>query len=299
MITGANKWSSFREHLCSQILEDITQYSKYANRKTGFANLDAQHKFFAPGLYILGGVSGMGKTTFVWQLCEQLAKQGEFIAYVSYEMSQLDLLSKSISRRLREKIISGEVPSNQQLSSMEFKSGLSNLSTTQILKELDKEHLPISIYSANETDTVEKILQQLAHKISEWKVAPVVVIDYLQIIPHQENNSKLGIDKIVTKLKNFQRDTNTTFILISSISRAFYGKSLTFAALKESGGIEYSADVIWGMQFSPKSSRDDHQQIPRTIQIVTLKNRMGNEYVVTFDYYPDSDLFVDPDTWNW
>ena len=241
----------------------------------------------------------MGKTTFVWQLCEQLAKRGENIIYISYEMSCLDLFAKSVSRRLREKIISGEIPPNQQLSSTEFKSGLSNVGVSQILNELCNERLSINVYSANETDTAEEIIKLLTTKISECNTAPVVVVDYLQIIPHKENNLKMGIDKTVTRLKNFQRDTNTTFILISSISRAFYGKPLTFEALKESGGIEYSADVVWGLQFPPKSS-DIKPQIPRNIQLVALKNRMGNEYSVTFDYYPDSDLFVSSEVnWDW
>lgn len=292
------KWAEFGSYFSSQILNDVQKYSKYANRETGFVNLDSQHKSFAPGLYVLGGVPGMGKTTFVWQLCEQLAERGEPIIYISYEMSRLDLYAKSVSRRLREKIISGQIPANQQLSAIEFKSGLSNIGVSQTLQELCGEHLPISVYSANETDTVEEITKLLTTKISECKTAPVVVIDYLQIVPNKENSIKLGIDKVVTNLKNFQRDTNTTFILISSISRAFYDKPLTFEALKESGGIEYSADVIWGLQSASKSS--DKQQTPRAVQLVTLKNRMGNMYLATFDYYPESDLFIPSETnWEW
>ena len=39
-----------------------------------------------------------------------------------------------------------------------------------------------------------------------------------------------------------------TIIVISSVNRANYMQPIDFESLKESGGIEYSADVIWGLQ---------------------------------------------------
>lgn len=277
-----DNWNSFFDGV---FYDQIQHYSKYAQRKTGFNNLDVAHKFFAPGLYVLSGVSGVGKTTFAWQLCEQLARRGEHIIYVSYEMSSLDLFAKSVSRKLREKIIAGTLPANAMLSSTDIKSGLINKNVQNVVDELKQITLSVNIYNATGNDTVENIITKISNQLPSLSKSPVVVIDYLQIIPHKDATVKQNIDKVVTQLKNFQRDTNTTFIVISSINRAFYGKPLTFEALKESGGIEYSADVIWGLQI--------HQQYDaREIRLTALKNRMGDTYSVTFDYYPDSDLFV-------
>ena len=55
----------------------------------------------------------------------------------------------------------------------------------------------------------------------------------------------LGIDDAVRKLKYFQRDTNTTFIVISSFNRTNYAQSVSFECFKESDNIEYTADVVW------------------------------------------------------
>ncbi|MBQ3451720.1 MAG: hypothetical protein IJG32_05610 [Selenomonadaceae bacterium] len=56
------------------------------------------------------------------------------------------------------------------------------------------------------------------------------------------------INEIVRKLKNFRRETSATFIVISSFNRQNYGQQVAFESFKESGNIEYSADVVWGLQ---------------------------------------------------
>ena len=65
----------------------------------GFENLDAE-QFFSLGLYVIGATPAAGKTTFCWQLLEQLARRGETCIYCSYEMSRLELFSKSLAREL-------------------------------------------------------------------------------------------------------------------------------------------------------------------------------------------------------
>ncbi len=47
---------------------------------------------------------------------------------------------------------------------------------------------------------------------------------------------------------SFRRKTNTTFIVISSLNRANYHTEISFESFKETGSIEYSADVIWALQ---------------------------------------------------
>lgn len=74
------------------------------------------------------------------------------------------------------------------------------------------------------------------------------MVDYLQIIPSEKEGMKQSIDDIVHKLKIFQRQTNTTFIIVSSFNRTNYNLPAYFESFKESGSIEYSADVIWAMQ---------------------------------------------------
>ena len=67
--------------------------------KTGFNNLDTLLMGGVyPGLYVVGAISSLGKTTFVLQLAETFAKQGKQVLFVSLEMSRLEIVSKMISR---------------------------------------------------------------------------------------------------------------------------------------------------------------------------------------------------------
>ena len=134
----------------------------------------------------------------------------------------------------------------------------------------------------------------------------MIVLDYLQIVPikSKETTAKQAIDEIVRKLKNFQRETGTTFIVISSLNRANYTQQVAFESFKESGNIEYSADVVWGLQFyATRELKEGALSIgreviskakeanPRQVELKCLKNRQGRNYSCFFEYDPAVDTF--------
>ena len=102
-------------------------------------------------------------------------------------------------------------------------------------------------------------------------------------------------------------------IVISSVNRANYLTPIDFESLKESGGIEFTADVVWGLQLQclndplfskPNSIKEQRAKVkeakavtPRRIELVCLKNRYGvSSYSCYFDYYPAADLFIETDS---
>lgn len=64
------------------------------------------------------------------------------------------------------------------------------------------------------------------------------------------------------------------------------------ADFKESGAIEYSADVLIGLEFagagdSDYSEKEEKKKNPREVRLVILKNRNGKAWESTnFYYYP-------------
>ena len=141
---------------------------------------------------------------------------------------------------------------------------------------------------------------------------PVIFIDYLQILqgePEKRQSTKELIDSTVTELKRISRELDITVFVISSLNRANYLVPVSFESLKESGSIEYSADVIYGLQlrcindslFSKegklKEKRERIRQAktanPREIELLCLKNRYGiSSFSCYFNYYPANDLFI-------
>jgi replicative DNA helicase len=128
---------------------------------------------------------------------------------------------------------------------------------------------------------------------------PVVIIDYLQILaPYNERaTDKQNTDKAVMELKRISRDYKIPVIAISSLNRQNYNNSISMEAFKESGSVEFSSDVLIGLQLARVGKNDfdvniEKQKNPREIELVILKNRNGaTGGIIPFKYYPMFNYF--------
>lgn len=311
--------------------KDILRYQELANRKTGYDNLDQQQPFY-PGFYCLGAISSLGKTTFAHQMADQIAMRDAHVLYFSLEQSHFELYSKSMARGfyatyLEDQKKNGGKSSYPTPSSIEIRRG----EAAKYPNELDAQ---IDIYSSRTKNqlciidgafslTIEDIRSLTEQYIEQNNVTPVVFIDYLQIIAPTLINkripdTKTSIDHIVHALKVMQTDLNLSIVVISSLNRQSYLTPVDFESFKESGGIEYTADVMWGLQLSilhkesfyhhydndgkrkgETSLKEKREMIQtekaksiRRIDLVCLKNRYGtSNYTLSFEYSPANDHF--------
>ena len=298
-----SKILNFSKYFGKDFLKNVENQGKYADRKTGFDNLD-EHQFFSPGLYVLGAIPACGKTTFAWQMLEQLARQGESCIFCSYEMSALELYTKSVARACYEK------DPTTTITAAKIRRGNLSPDVIDVAEQFANSNLPLKVIEL-QNETVDELLNLLRPLCTGVDKAPVVCIDYLQIIPSDKDTIKLGVDDTVRKLKKFQRDTNTTFIVVSSFNRTNYLSSVSFESFKESGNIEYTADVVWGLQLTVSETLKDNQAtknrqlideakkaVPREVQLKCLKNRQGANYECKFFYYAANDTFIDADAYD-
>ena len=284
---------------------EISKFKEGANRHTGYDNLDKAAGGIYPGLYVLGAVSSLGKTTFIHQMGDQMAAAGEHILYFSLEQSRLEMVSKSLARMTAQKKIETAV------SSLQIRAGKL---TKEVLDAADEYTAGagerFSVIEGNFNCTVSFIGEYVTNYMKRNEVKPVVIVDYLQIIQAGERQTtKEAVDTNVTELKRLSRSKDIPIFLISSLNRTNYLTPVDFESFKESGGIEYTADVVWGLQLSvmnddifnqEKKLKDKREKVrqakaatPRQIELVCLKNRYGvSSYQVNFDYYPQYDLFV-------
>ena len=288
--TEVSKSLQLAPYFKDSLKSDIENMKKYASRSTGFSNID-ENQFFSPGLYVIGATPAAGKTTFCWQLLERLAVNGEKCIYCSYEMSALELFTKTVARRLFI------MDRQTSLTAAEIRRGGWSKELDNIINHAANSNADLQVLELQD-ESVDDLLKLLKPLCQEAEKVPVVCIDYLQIIPHSKDNIKAGIDDSVRKLKKFQRDTNTTFIVISSFNRNNYAQSVAFESFKESGNIEYTADVVWGLQLNVMNrtyNRDEidkaKKQQPRQIQLKCLKNRQGTNYDCFFHYFSAHDYF--------
>lgn len=283
---------------------EIEKFKQGASRKTGFNNLDEKAGGVYPGLYVLGAISSLGKTTFIHQIADQMAARGEDVLYFSLEQSRLEMVSKSLSRLTAQKDV------KKAVSSLAIRGG--NL-TPAVLDAADQYAQMVgermSVVEGNFNCTVAFISDYVTRYMATTGTKPIVIIDYLQILQGDPRQStKETVDTNVTELKRLSRSKDIPVFLISSLNRTNYMTPVDFESFKESGGIEYTADVIWGLQLAilndtifdkegqvkrkREAIRDAKSANPRKVELICLKNRYGiSSYKVEYAYYPQFDLF--------
>ena len=131
---------------------------------------------------------------------------------------------------------------------------------------------------------------------------PVVIIDYLQLLaPHDPRSTdKQNMDRAVMELKRISRDYKISVIAISSLNRQSYNSPVSMEAFKESGAIEYSSDVLIGLQAKGAGEKgfdtdEAKKKNPREIELKIIKNRNGEagdrlyfEYYKLFNLYREA-----------
>lgn len=270
---------------------------------TGFSKLDSVlDGGLYEGLYIVGAISSLGKTTIITQIADQIAQAGTDVLIFSLEMARAEIMAKSISRHTLQSVLkSGEDIRNAK-TARGITTGKRYIDYSQTERDLiNSSIMEYSKYAQNIYISegvgdigAEQIRETVKKHILFTGKTPVVIIDYLQILaPYSERaTDKQNTDKAVMELKRISRDYKTPVIGISSFNRANYKEAVTMEAFKESGAIEYSSDILIGLQLKGAGKKDfdaneAKRKDPREIELVILKNRNGRTGdSLSFNFYP-------------
>ncbi|MFL2073103.1 DnaB-like helicase C-terminal domain-containing protein, partial [Marinilactibacillus psychrotolerans] len=274
---------------------DIKQRHDYPdNIPTGFKNLDDElDGGLQPKLYVLGAVSSLGKTTFALNVADNLAKQGRHVFFFSMESSKREVTDKLLSRASclsnGHKWTQLQVSRGAWLNNAEDKEKFDGL-----FKAFSRYQRFLHIYDNRVKASQVKDLVNgwLDNHPDEKK--PLVVVDYLQILQAEQDNvtDKAKVTDSVSVLSELTKQAEVPVLVISSLNRASYWQDVSFESFKESGEIEYSADVMLGLEFAHREEyitvqKNGHvelnkekfdqrkQEVPRRVEMVILKNRTG------------------------
>jgi len=314
------KKNSASRHV-EELLQRVDEDGKQKLLTTGFPTLDDYlGGGFHPGLYALGAVPGLGKTSLALQITDHIAGSGGSVLFYAFEMSRDELIARSISRLLAEKkllLSDGRIAdktTRQILDGWKW-SGYTTeereliVQTAWEYKALAEGHIYIS--ESEDRIGLASIERDIETHIEMTAAVgmvdlPLVIVDYLQIIPPYIPpgtsaflSERQAVDRNVTELKRLSRKYRVPILCISSFNRASYSKSVALDSFKESGGIEYTADVVMGLQRQGMGEEGVPTEAGRQ-EIVILKNRNGNSGGIihfTFDgaksrYQEDVDAAV-------
>ena len=287
---------------------------------TGFANLDREAEGLYPGIYVLGAISSLGKTTFCLQLADQVAAAGHDVLFFTMEQSRLEIVSKSLARYT---VKAGD-SMRDYATSLEIRKGRGGALAWQAAKlykkdVADRMNVIPGGFGGDGAAPIETAADIVAYIDSYMRAnhtKPVVFIDYLQILratdpfDRGQYTTKGIVDTAITTFKRFSAKRGIAIVVVSSLNRTNYLVPIDYESFKESGGIEYTSDVVWGLQLScinnpifndqNKGLKEKREMInqaksetPRRVELVCLKNRNGKAtYSCGFDYFPAFDTFV-------
>ena len=305
-----------------QSIEDSKTAAFYP---TGFPALDGllDGGLYA-GLYCVGAVSSLGKTTFCLQMADHIAAGGKDVLIFSLEMARNELIAKSVSRltytlTLERKGDVRHAKSTRGILTGSRYAGYSSAEKDLINAAMEAyEAYSRHIYITEGIGDVgiEAIRDKVRRHIRLTGEAPVVLIDYLQILSPADPRAtdKQNTDRAVLELKRLSRDFHIPVIGISSFNRDNYTAPVNLASFKESGAIEYSSDVLIGIQYEGmdyqegESERERDKRIRTLIreqmavgqsggsqhlQVKVLKNRNGCKGDMRMDFYPTFNCFAE------
>jgi replicative DNA helicase len=267
---------------------------------TGFSSLDKLlgGGLYA-GLYIIGAISSLGKTSFVLQMADYMASRVTDVLLFSLEQGKWELMAKSMSRigwMMAEK---KTAPTARSLMMADYTSSLEKKLVKAAKDRYAQEARRLFIREGLADIGAEDIRMAVRDHMERTGRAPVVIVDYLQILGPADARAtdKQNTDRAVVALKRVSRDFDIPVIAVSSFNRENYRLSVSMEAFKESGAVEYSSDVLMGMQLSGAGEKgfDVNKaklKYPRRVEIVILKNRNGVPYgKVGYHYYAKYSYF--------
>jgi replicative DNA helicase len=258
---------------------------------TGLRQIDAFTGGFVPGYWIVAGRPSMGKSHFGLHLAYEMARQNQNVLFLSSEMSDKQLTNRLVSK------ISG-IPLDNIIKRRFTEQ------TWNILGEALSQVSLLPLYILDKYNPSLALIKQKIEQIARETGNPprLIVVDYIQKYNWGGANKNSDLEAVSAALFKLHRDYNCNVVALAQIGRSVEGrndKRPTMSDIKDCGGIEQDADVIFGLY---RDEYYDSQTSWRgTTEILALKNRNGpvGRFRVISDLaygrYFDMDLKADND----
>lgn len=206
---------------------------------TGFPDVDARIAGLRPGdLFVVGGRSGSGKTSWVLQVADNVATTGKPVVVFSLEMQEAALVDRLVAS-------AGRVDGHNIRTGAFFDADWPKLA--RAAEHIAKLPLFIRDQPGQTILDMRAACRRIRAKHGELGI---VCVDYLQLVRPQVERGESRerqIASIAEGLKHLAKEANCAVIAISSLNRPKDGddtKAPSLSSLKESGAIEYTSDLV-------------------------------------------------------
>jgi replicative DNA helicase/twinkle protein len=298
------------KHKFYKIFRDVANYKINSSFSTSFSKLDSilGEGLRSGNIHVLGAEPGIGKTTFALQIATHIALQEKHcVLFYSLEMAEKDIHLKNLSRLTKNNQPTNATPKTpdeiakfiQNVNNrLEHEKTNEDYEIYRKVMEIYEEHVLNKLIILTESDEINGIENEIEKHMEVCCKNPIVFIDFLQYMKFNINlDKRIAIDNLMVKFRKFAKKNNVLFFLISSLNRA--GRDITnslhigLSSFKESGNIEYNADVILTLE----SSKNNEY-----IELRIIKNRFGKTYkhseYVNLEFYREYSYFKEQEIIN-
>jgi len=251
---------------------------------TGIPDLDVMINGINPGsLVVIGGQPGVGKTAMALQIATNVAKiDGSVVIYCFAENKLENLHARMICQY-------------SDLNVMAYTRGLGDL---KAFEKAGWEHCAatkgrICFKKIDRSFSVKEIVEVINRyrKEKEPGAKFLVIVDYIQksAETRRENDPRLAVANASAEFQRLASDgKHVGVLLISGLSRAAYHGDKMSYGYKESGDIDYDADVAINLV------KPNNPKKPNHVELVVLKNRFGNCGVIELVFDEKNSKFLVP-----
>ena len=199
-------------------------------------------------------ISSLGKSTLALQMADQMAANNIPVVYMSLEMSREDITAKLVSMHTFTDVGGRFAKTATELtgSQLDKFSDADWAAVGEAVSALTSHRANITICDACVHGmSVDDISNYMQEYTKAYDVAPVLIIDYLQILKASEGmeryTDKQAVDHNVAEFRTLAATYNVPVIVISSFNRESYNSQVSLKSYKDNGNIEYSSDTLIGL----------------------------------------------------
>lgn len=239
---------------------------KYEPVPTGLEPLDKLlgGGFLRQTIITLGAAPGMGKSFFAQQLFEGMAQKGHNVLYFNLEMSRDQMLARSFARLARTQ-------ENANMTALDMLQGYrwtpEEAATVDRVTEdyINRYAAHIAYNPGGSTANLDEILAQM-EKAAERAIeagidAPICVIDYLHLLRgNGREDVQTTVKRAVDAFKGYAMRYNAIVFCILAFNReSNKGGKVTQESGRDSSAIEYSGDLMLGLNFAKVEENTDSE----------------------------------------
>lgn len=262
-------------------LRSLKEQGGLVGINTGYPTINSYlHGWVDTRLYVVAARPGMGKTAF--------ALNTIFQSQCRTLMFSLEMGAEEMAKRM--------ILMSAKMSEDDYQSGKVNWEAHRsVVEELKEESLSI-VDDVSDLSDIEAITRRQA-----MEGLDMVVIDYLQLIHHNEGynrDERVGI--ITRKLKMLSKELRIPIILLAQLNRSVEtrggSKKPVLSDLRESGNIEQDADVV-AFCYRPEYYGLDQEDpsLEGQFGFLVRKNRHGSVGDLWFDCRMEHYRIYEPD----